>query len=803
MNRPLFQIFFLSLSWFNLINGQTCNLSLEGTITDLHDRSPIIGALVKLEGTNYFSQTDFDGNYQLEGLCPGKYQIIILHPECPTVKKRINIQTSQVNNFDLEHHINELEEIILSEKRISKLRKSVQEVSLDIGDINSYGSNTMVEALSYISGASVLKTGNGIAKPAIHGMYGSRVGIVTDDFRQHDQEWGPDHAPNIDFNSFETIQLIKGAAALKYGGDTSGGLIILSSSRKQLKDSLYGNSNLILESNGKGGKITSMLEKTYSNGFFLNGQFTAKRFGDFHAPRYLLSNTGLREADFSIKLGKDKIVSGWKFGYSSYAVETGILKGAHIGNVEDLFYALNSDEPRVIEDFSYQIGAPKQQGKHQKISFSYFNLFKNQSKFEWGYNFQVNDRKEFDVRRGGRTEIPAIDLVLKTHNIIGSLSGINIENWTFELGINGLLQDNFSDPNTGIKRLIPDYLKYEAGAYVLGNFQKSNFFIWEWGMRLDQIVIDAKKYYDLSVWSERNYSVVFSDFEMQKTGSQILTNPKLFFLNFSAQTGISSKIGDRFKINASYVLSQRAPNASELFSDGLHHSIAAIEYGSLSLQKEISHKLLFSISKEKGSIIWSFEPFISKVYDYIYIEPTRLEQTIRGAFPVWEYNATDVFLTGIDFTSSLSINREFKFDLGASYTYAQDLQNKNPLILIPPLNSYQKLKYTPREGKWDFEIVHHLNARQKRFPNSNFQVNLIQEGQLVSQTVDISTPPPGFQRLDLYFSYNLKNKSSLKSQIRIIAQNLTNSEYRDYLNRMRFYSADLGRNLQVQLNFKY
>ena len=730
MNRPLFQIFFLSLSWFNLINGQTCNLSLEGTITDLHDRSPIIGALVKLEGTNYFSQTDFDGNYQLEGLCPGKYQIIILHPECPTVKKRINIQTSQVNNFDLEHHINELEEIILSEKRISKLRKSVQEVGLDIGDINSYGSNTMVEALSYISGASVLKTGNGIAKPAIHGMYGSRVGIVTDDFRQHDQEWGPDHAPNIDFNSFETIQLIKGAAALKYGGDTSGGLIILSSSRKQLKDSLYGNSNLILESNGKGGKITSMLEKTYSNGFFVNGQFTAKRFGDFHAPRYLLSNTGLREADFSIKLGKDKIVSGWKFGYSSYAVETGILKGAHIGNVEDLFYALNSDEPRVIEDFSYQIGAPKQQGKHQKISFSYFNLFKNQSKFEWGYNFQVNDRKEFDVRRGGRTEIPAIALVLKTHNIIGSLSGINIENWTFELGINGLLQDNFSDPNTGIKRLIPDYLKYEAGAYVLGNFQKSNFFIWEWGMRLDQIVIDAKKYYDLSVWSERNYSVVFSDFEMQKTGSQILTNPKLFFLNFSAQTGISSKIGDRFKINASYVLSQRAPN-------------------------------------------------------------------------VWEYNATDVFLTGIDFTSSLSINREFKFDLGASYTYAQDLQNKNPLILIPPLNSYQKLKYTPREGKWDFEIVHHLNARQKRFPNSNFQVNLIQEGQLVSETVDISTPPPGFQRLDLYFSYNLKNKSSLKSQIRIIAQNLTNSEYRDYLNRMRFYSADLGRNLQVQLNFKY
>ena len=97
---------------------------------------------------------------------------------------------------------------------------------------------------------------------------------------------------------------------------------------------------------------------------------------------------------------------------------------------------------------------------------------------EFGYNFQVNDRKEFDVRRGGRTEIPAIDLLLKTHNLVGSLSGIKFNDWNFELGVNGLFQDNFSNPTTGIKRLIPDYLKYEAGIYFLGNFQKTNTFLW-------------------------------------------------------------------------------------------------------------------------------------------------------------------------------------------------------------------------------------------------------------------------------------------------------------------------------------
>jgi len=800
MNRFFF---LLIIVWINLIYSQKCDLSISGSILDLHDRSQIIGALIKIESTNIFSQTNLNGNYRIEGLCAGTYRITIQHPQCRSVKKKINLQSSQIINFDLEHHINELEEIILFDNKISKLRNSVQEVSLDINEINTYGSNTMVEALNFITGASVIKTGNGINKPAIHGMSGSRVGIVTDNFRQYDQEWGSDHAPNIDFNSFETIQLIKGAAALKYGGDTSGGLIILSSSRKELKDSLFGNLSLNLESNGRGAKIISKLERTYSNGFFISGQITGKRYGDYHAPNYLLSNTGLKEADFSIKLGKDKIVKGWNFNYSSYSIETGILKAAHIGNVEDLFYSLNSSIPRLLGEFSYAIDAPKQKGRHQKLSFNFFKVFEKQTKLEWGYNFQVNERKEFDVRRGGRTEIPAIDLQLKTHTLIGSLSGINYKNWSFELGLNGLVQDNFSDPKTGIKRLIPDYFKYEAGLYILGILKRNNYFIWEWGLRVDQIFIDAKKYYDVPVWNERNYSTLFSDFEMQNIGNQILTNPKLNYLNYSAQTGISSKIGEAFQINASYILSQRAPNTSELFSDGLHHSIAAIEYGSLSLEKEINHKILFSFSKETEKFIWNFEPFISKSFDYIYINPTELQQTIRGAFPVWEYNSTDVFLTGADVNSSFYIDSRFKLDLGVSYTFAQDVLKKQPLILMPPLNTFQKFKFKPRKGSWDLELVNHFSSKQNRYPNTNFPISLIQEGKLISEIVDISTPPAGFQKLDLYFSINLESKTKLKSQIRISAQNLTNVDYRNYLNRMRFYASEVGRNFQIQFTLNY
>ena len=57
---------------------------------------------------------------------------------CKTIKKNIILVENKDVNFYLEHHINELEEIVLQESKILRLRKSVQEVSLNINEVNSY-----------------------------------------------------------------------------------------------------------------------------------------------------------------------------------------------------------------------------------------------------------------------------------------------------------------------------------------------------------------------------------------------------------------------------------------------------------------------------------------------------------------------------------------------------------------------------------------------------------------------------------------------------------------------------------------
>ena len=47
----------------------------------------------------------------------------------------------------------------------------------------------------------------------------------------------------------------------------------------------------------------------------------------------------------------------------------------------------------------------------------------------------------------------------------------------FSSGLFFEIQNNYSTPGTGVKRLIPDYIKFETGIYLLGNFQKINSFL--------------------------------------------------------------------------------------------------------------------------------------------------------------------------------------------------------------------------------------------------------------------------------------------------------------------------------------
>ncbi len=86
---------------------------------------------------------------------------------------------------------------------------------------------TLAALLEQVSGISSIQTGTTIAKPVIHGMYGNRILLINNGARLTGQQWGADHAPEIDKNSFQRIEVVKGAESVRYGSEALGGIILM------------------------------------------------------------------------------------------------------------------------------------------------------------------------------------------------------------------------------------------------------------------------------------------------------------------------------------------------------------------------------------------------------------------------------------------------------------------------------------------------------------------------------------------------------------------------------------------------
>lgn len=782
--------------------SQTCDLNFHGRVIDFHDNTPLDGAVIIVAGLEIYTMTDLDGNFVLEGMCPGSYTLQVSHPECETKAVQIRLPYSSILNIKLEHHLEELQQVTVKGSAAIDYTATQKENRISKEEIENLSYASLGDALKRISGVTSLNTGSTVVKPVIQGLHSSRVLIMNNGVRMQDQEWGVEHAPNVDLNTAGSISVIKGASALQYGGDAVGGIVLVEPGRIVRTDTLYGSSLATAATNGKGGTITSSLTKSTTSGWYGTVLGTLKRFGDFETPDYLLSNTGLFEKAGSIRVGLNKFHFGFEAYYSYFDSEIGILSASHLGNAEDQFLALNSPRPVVIDDFSYSINNPKQNVSHHLAKARFFNRLSNFGKVEVQYDFQFNNRLEYDVRRGGRGDLPSVDLELTTHTLATDFSYDARMNFKANGGLMMRYQNNYANPDTGVRRLIPDYDKYDAAVYALGKYYIEEQWVLEAGFRYDFNHMDAKKFYRKSLWEARGYNVLFPEFEVNEAGTQVLTNPVFNYHNFSGTLGVAYSFWKNFDLLANYSLATRAPNPSELFSEGLHHSAARIEIGDLRLSQEIAHKISFSLSRNSGRLRFSVNPYLNQINSFIFIEPAGVEQTIRGSFQVWEFKQTDALLVGIDFDSKLELNSHLNWITKFAFVKGYDRKTDEPLILMPPANLSNTLQYKNEKlNNLNIALESNYVFRQNEFPDTNTEIYLPISERF--EVIDLSTPPPAYHLIHLNADADFKAFGNSTLSVGITVNNILNTSYRDYLNRLRFYADDLGRNIVLRIKINY
>ena len=785
----------------SILFGQECHYTLSGKVIDFHDNSILSGALIQVQDQGIDVNSKEDGSYLVQGLCAGSYTVVVSHPECKPVFLTIVLDGDLKQDLLLEHHVEELEEVKVIGDLVEDKTRTAQEQQLKTTTLEFYSSASLGDALKEISGVSSLNTGANIVKPVIHGLNGSRVLILNDGVRMQDMEWGEEHAPNVDLNSAGSVSVIKGASALQYGGDAIGGVILMEQTFKTLKDTLFGKTVLNGMTNGRGGNISTELTKVFEEGWFVKGQASYKRLGDREAPDYVLSNTGVQETAFTVRFGKKNFAWGWDAWYSYFDADIGILRASHIGNVDDLIRSINSMQPLIIEPFTYDIIPPRQEVTHHLGKLNAYKRFEGVGKWNLQYDFQRNNRLEYDVRVGDDRNTPAIDLELSTHTLNTDFKWDANSEYTVRAGLMGRYQDNFANPDTGVRRLIPDYEKYDLGAFVIGELQWTDHVLVEAGARYDYNRIDALKFYRISRWLERGYDQDFADIVVENIGNQLLTNPVFEYHNFSATAGARYKVNGSTDFRFNYTLAQRAPNPAELFSDGLHHSAARIELGDLRIGSETSNKIALSFEKNLNKWGFVLEPYANFVSDFILLEPTGVEFTIRGAFPVWEYRQTDARLLGVDLSAYIDWATNWRTEHQFSLVKGKDTSQDIPLINMPAPTTTNRITYNrPEWNGLEIGLESFYSFRQNEFP-PNITVFSPEQQEFV--ILEINTPPDAYHLMGLYGKMDFMLSEQTKLGIGLTVNNLFDTSYRDYLNRLRYFADDLGRNIILQVNLKY
>lgn len=756
--------------------AQDCDLTVKGYVYDEGSQSPLAYVNVFIQETQNGTTTDDDGLFILDKICPGHFHVIISHIGCEDEKFHFDIFRDTTISIALSHTPTSLGTVVISGKKESL--NSQANLSVNRSAIEDNSNQSISVLLENQTGVHLIKNGNGISKPVVHGLYGNRLVILNNGIAQSGQQWGNDHSPEIDPFTSDKITVIKGANAIEYGNGNLGSVVLSEPKRINKEPHLHGQVNYIFDTNGRGHTLNARFGKyTPSLAWRANG--TLKKYGDRKTSEYFLNNTGSEEANLSVQLEKTlKEKLFLEFYASTFNTRIGILRGSQIGNLTDLELALTREEPFFTEpDFHYDLEAPRQEVSHYLIKGKAKYFIDDEQILELVIASQLNDRKEFDIRRGGRTDIPALSLSQTTFNSELKYKNSLSDYWQLKTGYQLVITDNTNNPETGILPLIPDYLSWKNGLFTTLGFSKNDVAV-NMGIRYD---------------NEDQTALAIST-----TLPREIIRYENNFHNISGLLSVKTKLTQTQSLSWNIGYAMRNPAINELYSNGLHQGVSGIEEGDaqLNIEKAVKNTLEYKWVPN-SSFAFNILAYDQRFTDYIFLNPQKeFRLTIRGAFPVFKYEQTDAHIYGVDLSSQFTISNAILGLIRYSYIKGQDTQSDLPVVFMPPNSLYAGLTYRAHKN---IRLAKKITVEDAEIEISNRSV-FMQNNLLEEQ--DFVPPPSTYHLVGLKISTNMiLPKYKLRCFIK--ADNLLNVSYRDYLNRQRYFADDLGLSLTTGINVKF
>jgi len=611
----------------------------------------------------------------------------------------------------------------------TKLKNSTAPISIVSGkELRQTTSTNIIDAIAHQPGVSQITTGSGISKPIIRGLGYNRIIVMNEGVRQEGQQWGDEHGIEIDPQNVNSVEILKGPASLMYGSDAMAGVLILHGSPIQPEGEM---------------KASVSTEYQTNNGLFdysLNFAGNEKgfvwdaRFSDKYAHAYKNKyDSYVPGSQFSERAGRLMLGVNKRWGFSHLTLTAfhqtpSIVEGERDEVTGELECATSNVK-------TYSKALPFQQINHYKAVWdNSLNLSKGWLKAIVGY--QQNRRQEFE------DDADEYELFFKLHTITYDLRYLSQEynGWKMAGGINGMWQQSL---NLGEEALIPEYKLFDFGAYATVSKSLDNLTL-NGGLRFDHRHLD---------FHSRHFSGV--------TGS------------IGAVWNASEHLNLRLNLARGF----RAPNMSELGSDGVHEGTLRYEIGNPDLKSEYSWQADLGLDFTSQYVSAQVALFANRIENYIFAQ--RIDKVMEEDFRTYEYTQGDArllgFEAGVDFHPIHSLHFENTF----SYVDAQQLHVDEDAKYLP---------MTPAP-RWTSELKYELSHHGHKTLNNAYvavglECNLAQNHYY--KVDDTETRTPSYTLLSLSAGTDLNIHKKKVAEIYVTVDNLFNKAYQNHLSRLKY-----------------
>ena len=772
---------------------------VEGTVTG-EDGRPLAGVNVFVPDLERGTATRADGSYRLAGLPARTLVLRFSFVGYETDVRRVTTTPGEPATLDVT-----MTPSLLQGKEITvtgtptaqdplQATQDVDVVSPEELDLQRTAALGDVLERS-VPGAASVKTGSQAGKPVLRGLSGNRIRLLKNGIAQEYYQFGVRHFPTTSLNEAERIEVVRGASSILYGSDALGGAINVIT--KPLPDAglggragaqYFSNNNEragALELSGGTGsdartvgfrvgverRVAGNFTTPDAPTFFETGQ--GGRFGD---PKY----TGeIPFTDFAQWSGYGQAGLGGGFG----SVQ---LFGSYWQNRHN--FILPTGGP---DDDNPENPSPVGLGQH----LEQMNLALKGSLLAGSFVIKPRLSWQRAVRQsaGAGSTLAAIDgaeddfaypVDLAKDVYTGRLEVLHpdVRRLSGTLGLEATYQDGTS---RGPVPLEPTSTAFNLGVFAFEELRFSRLTL-SAGGRLDyrRQTADPPQ--------ETRDALGLSESDLERT-----------YTTLSGSLGANYRLVEGVALVSNLGAGFRAPSIFELYANGVHGGVAALQQGNPDLSPERAYSFDLGLRARTGRVTGEITAYQNRINHYIYLQNTG-RSTADGP-PIYASEQTNATISGLETALEVAVLPWMQLGGQAAFltSKGEDLEasggaRRLPLIPADRLGGFVRFsrgRTGVLERPYVRADVRHAFAKDAAGRYEPF-----------SQFDNEAGPPPfGTASTKAYTLIDVEAGGTLALgrvpvSISFGASNLLDAAYRNFLDTYKGYALSPGRNVTLKMS---